>query len=136
MIRSLPYLPAFADIKVLRALDAVPDDVVDLDRPITIRHILQHSAGLGLGLGIGLTGEAMLAEIDVYNPSHSLADDVNNVAKVPLVYQPGTIWNYSLAPDIQARLGRDIERRTLCRLHPEAHFRSARNGRHQLCGSR
>jgi CubicO group peptidase (beta-lactamase class C family) len=97
-------LPAFADIKVLRALDAAPDDVVDLDRPITIRHILQHSAGLGLGLGIGLTGEAMLAEIDVYNPGHSLADDVDNVAKVPLVYQPGTIWNYSLAPDIQARL--------------------------------
>ncbi|MDO9363773.1 MAG: serine hydrolase domain-containing protein [Sphingopyxis sp.] len=98
------YLPAFADIKVLRALDAAPDDVVDLDRPITIRHILQHSAGLGLGLGIGLTGEALLAEIDVYNPGHSLADDVDNVAKVPLVYQPGTIWNYSLAPDIQARL--------------------------------
>ena len=98
------YLPAFADIKALRTLDAAPDDVVDLDRPITIRHILQHSAGLGLGLGIGLTGEALLAEIDVYNPSHSLADDVNNVAKVPLVYQPGTIWNYSLAPDIQARL--------------------------------
>ncbi|WP_447752368.1 serine hydrolase domain-containing protein [Sphingopyxis fribergensis] len=98
------YLPAFADIKVLRSLDAAPDDVVDLDRPITIRHILQHSAGLGLGLGIGLTGEALLAATDPYNPSHSLADDVDNVAKVPLVYQPGTIWNYSLAPDIQARL--------------------------------
>lgn len=98
------YIPAFADIKVLRTLDAAPDDVVDLDRPITIRHILQHSAGLGLGLGIGLTGEALLAKIDVYNPGHSLADDVDNVAKVPLVYQPGTIWNYSLAPDIQARL--------------------------------
>jgi CubicO group peptidase (beta-lactamase class C family) len=98
------YLPAFADIKALRTLDAAPDDVVDLDRPITIRHILQHSAGLGLGLGIGLTGEALLAGIDLYNPGHSLADDVTNVAKVPLVYQPGTIWNYSLAPDIQARL--------------------------------
>lgn len=98
------YLPAFADIKALRTLDGAPDDVVDLDRPITIRHILQHSAGLGLGLGIGLTGEALLAKIDVYNPSHSLADDVDNVAKVPLVYQPGMIWNYSLAPDIQARL--------------------------------
>jgi len=98
------YLPAFADIKALRTLDAAPDDVVDLDRPITIRHILQHSAGLGLGLGIGLTGEALLAAMDPYNPRHSLADDVDNVAKVPLVYQPGTIWNYSLAPDIQARL--------------------------------
>lgn len=98
------YLPAFADIKVLPTLDAAPDDAVDLDRPITIRHILQHNAGLGLGLGIGLTGEALLAKLDIYNPAHSLADDVNNVAQVPLIYQPGTVWNYSLSPDIQARL--------------------------------
>ena len=71
---------------------------------MTIRHILQHTAGIGLGLGIGLIGEALLLQAGPNEPGVSLAEEMTRLAGVPLSHQPGTVWSYSLSPDVQARL--------------------------------
>lgn len=98
------YLPAFADMQVLRAADAAPADTVPAECAITVRDILRHTAGLGLGMGMGGTGEQMLAAEIVYDPNETLADEMVKVARTPLSWQPGSVWYYSLAPDLQARL--------------------------------
>lgn len=98
------YLPEFADPRVLRAVDAAPADTVPAERPITIRDVLRHTAGLGLGMGMGGTGEQLLAREVMYDPTETLADQMIKVARTPLSWQPGTNWAYSLAPDLQARL--------------------------------
>lgn len=108
------YLPEFAEMRVLPTPTSAPEEAVPAERPITIRHLLQHRAGFGLGLGIGATGEALLVQARVYDPDDDLADEMRKLSRVPLCYQPGTVWNYSLSPDVQARLvevlsGEDFE---------------------------
>merc|ERR1719336_231234 len=43
------YLPAFTDMRVLRTPSSPVDDTVPAERPITIRHLLTHTSGLGYG---------------------------------------------------------------------------------------
>jgi CubicO group peptidase (beta-lactamase class C family) len=83
------------------ALDSVP-----AKRPITIQDLMRHTAGLTYGFfGEGLVKKA-------YLDAHLFAGDIDNaefadrIAKLPLVYQPGTTWDYSHSVDI---LGRVIE---------------------------
>jgi CubicO group peptidase (beta-lactamase class C family) len=104
------YIPVFADVKVgvehkgedgAMALDLVP-----VKRPITIQDLMRHTSGLTYGFfGEGLVKKAYvdahLSEGDVDN-----AEFVQRLAKLPLVYQPGTTWDYSQSVDV---LGRVIE---------------------------
>uniref|UniRef100_UPI0035C964AB serine hydrolase domain-containing protein n=1 Tax=uncultured Sphingomonas sp. TaxID=158754 RepID=UPI0035C964AB len=98
------YLPEFAELRVLRSATAAPDDTVPAAHPISIRDVLRHTAGLGLGLGMGGAGEQLLAREVMYQPDETLADQMRKVARTPLCWQPGSVWQYSLAPDLQARL--------------------------------
>ncbi len=114
-------LPAFADMKVQRIADGPIDDLVDAERPITIRHLLTHTAGLGYGIiqkgpikdayeknGInpGQVSRMTLPGVAPTVPAESLEVFADNLAKLPLVYQPGTTWSYSVSLDL---LGRVIE---------------------------
>lgn len=98
------YLPEFAGLTVLRGVDSAADDTVPLVRPITVRDVLRHTTGYGLGFGMGAAHEKQLADKVLYVAGETLADQMAKISQVPLGAQPGAIWNYSLAPDIQARL--------------------------------
>ena len=98
------YLPEFSGLTVLRDPDAPAEDVIPLARAITVRDVLRHTTGYGLGFGMGGTHEKLLAETAIYVAGESLADEMAKIATVPLEAQPGALWNYSLSPDIQARL--------------------------------
>ena len=104
------YIPAFADVKVgvqRKGEDGTMGlDLVPAKKPITIQDLMRHTSGLTYGFfGEGLVKKA-------YVDAHLFADDVDNaefvqrLAKLPLVYQPGTTWDYSHSVDV---LGRVIE---------------------------
>jgi CubicO group peptidase (beta-lactamase class C family) len=104
------YIPDFKDVKVgvekTDAAGAKSLELVPAQRPITIQDLMRHTAGLTYGFfGEGLVKKA-------YLEAKLLADDADNaefvarLAKLPLVYQPGTTWDYSHATDV---LGRVIE---------------------------
>jgi CubicO group peptidase (beta-lactamase class C family) len=114
-------LPKFAKMQVLDSVDAPIDQVHPAKNPITIRHLLTHTAGLGYtivqtgpiqqayiaaGLGSGRAGRQPLPG-EVRVPSApNLAAFADRLADLPLVYEPGTQWSYSVAQDL---LGRVIE---------------------------
>jgi CubicO group peptidase (beta-lactamase class C family) len=104
------YIQAFADVKVgieRKGEDgATALDFVAPKRPITIQDLMRHTSGLTYGFfGEGLVKKA-------YVDAHLFAGDVDNaqfverLARLPLVYQPGTTWDYSHSVDV---LGRVIE---------------------------
>jgi CubicO group peptidase (beta-lactamase class C family) len=74
-------------------------------RPITIRHLMSHSSGLSYGLiDPGSFISKAYTERKVIDPATTLAEMIDGLADLPLAYQPGTSWAYSVATDVLARL--------------------------------
>lgn len=91
------YIPEFEDLKVFSHKDKDGIHVVDQISPMTIQDLPTHTSGLGYGWGNtpvdSMYNSAKLRE-------GSLKDMVQKLAKIPLYYQPGTKWNYSMSTDV------------------------------------
>ena len=114
------FLPEFKNLQVsvpgLNVYGKATYSNVPAEREMTVQDLLRHTSGLAYG---ELTGNADVqkgyAEAGLFNPggmafdarSVSPDEEVAGLAKVPLVHQPGTVWEYSLATDV---LGRVVER--------------------------
>jgi CubicO group peptidase (beta-lactamase class C family) len=94
------YLPEFHDQHVVT--NAGPDSarLSIPDHPITIRDLLTHTAGIRDPAPFSIRDYPQLMNIP-------LAEVVKQVAKQPLLFQPGTQWSYS-SPGIEI-LGRLVE---------------------------
>lgn len=102
------------------ALALVERGVIDLDAPIsrwlpafrpshagtevtiTLRHLLTHTSGLGYGFFQGPDGPYHAAGVSdgIDRPGIDLAENLRRLASVPLMFQPGSAWLYSLATDV------------------------------------
>ena len=99
------FIPQLANRRVLRPGAATLDDTEPARGPITIRHLLSHSAGLSYGIfDPGTLIYAAYNERNVLDPNTPLADMMDTLARLPLVFHPGTGWEYSVATDVVARL--------------------------------
>lgn len=99
------YIPQLGNRKVLRPGATSLDDAEPAKHSITIRQLLSHSSGLSYGFfDPGTVIFKALNERGVHNPMTNLAQMVDVLASLPLIYQPGTSWEYSLAIDVVARL--------------------------------
>ena len=127
------FIPQLGNRKVLRPGATSLDDTEPAKSSITIRQLLSHSSGLSYGFfDPGTAIFKALNERGVHNPRTTLAEMVDVLAGLPLIYQPGTSWEYSLAIDVVARLVEVISGQTLRQVHSGAHPRSARHGRYRL----
>ena len=113
------FLPAFANMKVLNNPEAPITDVRPAKGPITVRQLLTHTAGLGYNIiqkgpiqkayddnGI-VGGQASRLPIPGFapvKPAPSLAVMADRLATLPLVYEPGTRWSYSISLDLMGRV--------------------------------
>ncbi|WP_249135292.1 serine hydrolase domain-containing protein [Bradyrhizobium sp. AUGA SZCCT0222] len=99
------FIPQLGNRKVLRPGATSLDDTEPAKGSITIRQLLSHSSGLSYGFfDPGTTIFKALNERGVHNPLTTLAQMVDVLGDLPLIYQPGTSWEYSLAIDVVARL--------------------------------
>jgi len=102
------WLPGFGRLEVLRPGATAVDQTEALDRPVTLRHLLSHSAGLSYGFiepDSVIDQAYMAAGIDpLGDRSMTLASLCDKLATLPLVFQPGTQWRYSFASDVTAHL--------------------------------
>ena len=100
------YLPEFSELRVQTSTDDQGAQKTEpAKRPITIRHLLTHTAGLGYGPAYDSTsalGKAWAA-LNFSGPG-TLADKVRAIAGLPLYYHPGDAWRYSYADDVLGRL--------------------------------
>ncbi|WP_425638574.1 serine hydrolase domain-containing protein [Algoriphagus yeomjeoni] len=98
------YAPEFADMKVYDGIDENGDiQLVDADRPVTIRDITRHTAGFPNRADIpGLSD--ILAEKDPRSYDFDLTEMAKRIGEIPLWFQPGTQWEYGQSVDVQAFL--------------------------------
>jgi CubicO group peptidase (beta-lactamase class C family) len=99
------FVPQLANRYVLCPNASSLDQTEPADRPITIRHLMSHSSGLSYGL---LDPETTIFkaynERKVLNPATTLREMIDALAPLPLVFHPGTSWEYSIGTDVIARL--------------------------------
>lgn len=98
------YLPEFSDMEVLNA-----DGSREKANPITIKHLMTHTAGLTYYLypehPVGkLYAEAGLMTNIARLDGTTCEDYVKTIASLPLMAQPGTVWQYSEAMCVLGRL--------------------------------
>jgi CubicO group peptidase (beta-lactamase class C family) len=103
------FLPEFANLRV-RGPDGTEGPA---SRPPTIRELLTHTAGLSYNFInnprlVDAYREARVTD-GLDQPEVTMAEAMQRLASVPLGYQPGTGWEYSLATDV---LGAVIEKVT------------------------
>ncbi len=90
------FIPGFDKVKVLRREDAGQDDVVELEREVTVRHLLTHTSGL--------INTKAYQSAQVFDHSRTLADMAAKLVTVPLAHQPGAAWRYGQSIDVLGRL--------------------------------
>lgn len=100
------FLPEFADARVYTGVDAQGGFITEpAKRPITVRHLLTQTAGLGYVRGYNPTTPLGKAYDSLQLASlGTLADRVRAVARLPLYFHPGENWSYSFALDVLGRL--------------------------------
>ena len=75
--------------------------------PVRVHHLLTHTSGLTYGFQNLTPVDAMYRELgyDLAYPEHvDLTQAVHDWCSTPLLFQPGTAWNYSVATDVLGRL--------------------------------
>ena len=100
------HLPELKDLKVLSRVDGGELQVEDPKRPVTIRDLLRHTSGLTYGFFGDTAVDQRYRKVDILSSSGTLADMVTKLGELPLLYQPGTRFNYSVSSDV---LGRVVE---------------------------
>ena len=100
------FIPSFADTRVFESGDAESFTTVPLARPVTVHDLMVHTSGLTYGFQHEHAVDALYRARGVeFNAGVGpLADIVEAAAAQPLVFQPGTRWNYSVSTDVLGRL--------------------------------
>jgi CubicO group peptidase (beta-lactamase class C family) len=100
------YLPEFKNLKVLVKPASGKPYTIPATREITIRDLLRHTSGLAYhwneDLG-AMYNDAKVAH-GILQYDGTIADSVKGLATVPLLFNPGDRWEYSLSVDVLGRL--------------------------------
>ena len=102
------WLPELAEPAVVRTPASAVDDVVPASRPITVLDLLSFSAGYGFASDFSLPAVQALFSVqkDGREPRSFLPPDewMAELARIPLVYQPGEGWLYDTCSTLQGVL--------------------------------
>ena len=98
------YLPNFKNLKKLKSLTSKLDDTIKIDRTPTVRQLLQHTAGFTYNSSNNFLAEAYEEKKLFHSSFRSLEEEIDNISGLPLLYEPGLEWQYSISIDILARI--------------------------------
>ena len=89
------HIPEFAELKVF----AQDGEHTPVQNPMTMRHLLTHTAGLGYGLSAWHAVDRMFRQNRVLG-SENLDEMATKLKSIPLKFEPGARWDYSAAVDV------------------------------------
>ena len=104
------FIPSFKHLKVLR-----PNGELErLKRPINLADLLTHTSGLSYNFNMGCSVAQFYQQENILNdPNISLEQMVDKIATIPLAFQPGESWRYSVATDVIGRVLEVVEDKNL-----------------------
>ena len=92
------YIPEFKDVKVYKGGTVDHPELAAPERPMTVKHLLTHTAGLTYGWGndnvSGIYAKSKFFEVN------SLKEFVERASKLPLIASPGEKYEYSIGIDV------------------------------------
>jgi CubicO group peptidase (beta-lactamase class C family) len=101
------FIPSFADVRVYRKGMAAAPVTVPAAEPMLVWHLLTHTSGLTYGFQqANAVDEAYRAAGFFLDPppDHDLASACDVWAGLPLLFEPGAEWNYSVSTDVVGRI--------------------------------
>jgi len=107
------YIPQFAHLKVFKGLDGNGQALLEEPaHPPTMAELMSHTAGFTYGIFGTSAVDKMYRDANVLG-STNLQQMIDKLARIPLLYQPGTQWVYSVSVDIQGYLVEKFSGKTL-----------------------
>lgn len=103
------FIPELTNLQVLN-----DDQLVPLDRPMTMLHLMASAAGFAFGAPVGSTNpkvDEMYAAADLFGGTND--DMIAKLAKLPLEAQPGTLFRYGFQQEVQGAIIKRISGETL-----------------------
>lgn len=97
------HLPEFANQKVAVERDGGVT-LEGVARPATVQDLLRHTAGLTYEFLGSAAVQRQYAELQMGSRERSNAEFSRTLAGLPLMYPPGSVWEYSRATDVLGRL--------------------------------
>lgn len=95
------YVPEFAHLKVYKGVDAQGHVMIeDPDHAPTIAELMSHTAGFTYGFFGDTPVDRQIRDAKLFE-AKDLHEFVEKLANIPLLYQPGTRWVYSLSMDVE-----------------------------------
>ena len=95
------FIPEFAHLKVYKGTDADGKMVlVDPEHPPTMAELMSHTAGFTYGFFGDTPVDKMYRDANIFQ-SKNLKEFIDKLAAIPLTYQPGKGWTYSVSMDIE-----------------------------------
>ncbi|MEO0493033.1 MAG: serine hydrolase domain-containing protein [Actinomycetota bacterium] len=101
------YIPAFADMQVFLGGTPTDPQLRPAQTVMTVKDVLTHASGLTYGFFFQNNVDAMYREDGLGNfqlPGYTLEEGMERLGAKPLVFDPGTAWNYSMSTDVCGRL--------------------------------
>lgn len=101
------YIPAFKNLKVWAGGTAEKYETKPCDREMTIRDLLTHTSGLTYGFMYEHPVDALYRKAGIEGANTvdlTLKEMVEALAGIPLLFSPGTHWNYSVSTDVCGHL--------------------------------
>jgi CubicO group peptidase (beta-lactamase class C family) len=107
------YIPEFAHLKVLKGMNSEGKPILeDPAHPPTMAELMSHTAGFTYGIFGNTPVDQMYLAKGLFGASN-LHEMIVRLAGIPLLYQPGTKWVYSVSVDIQGYLVEKLSGKTL-----------------------
>ncbi len=100
------WIPAFADTRVFVGGDAAKPETREPLREISVHDLLTHTSGLTYHFHMANSVDEMYrrAGFEWTKSPGDLENQCNVVASLPLLFDPGTEWNYSYSTDVVGRI--------------------------------
>jgi CubicO group peptidase (beta-lactamase class C family) len=119
------FIPSFAGVRVYKSGSALKPQTEPATEPVRIWHLLTHTSGLTYGFHHTHPVDAMYraAGSEWGHPAGADLEAACDIyASLPLVFQPGTEWNYGVSTDVLGRVVEVASGQTLDRFFAERIF--------------